>query len=111
MLGNSSSALMEAPSVPLPVINVGERQRGRLMADNVIDCAASSDAIVQAWKKAVSPAFAESIANMKNPYGDGRAAERMCHFLLAHNDRARLLDKQARPLCDADSIDGFLKNG
>ncbi|MFK8028922.1 MAG: UDP-N-acetylglucosamine 2-epimerase [Gammaproteobacteria bacterium] len=109
MLGNSSSALMEAPSAPLPAVNIGERQRGRLMADNVIDCPASSDAIVEAWQKAVSDDFTDSIADMTNPYGDGQAATRMCEFLLKHNDRARLLDKKARTLTCHDDIDGFSK--
>ncbi len=107
MLGNSSSALMEAPSIPLPVVNVGERQRGRLMASNVIDCPASAKAIVESWKKAVSPEFAASIEHMTNPYGDGDAAERMCSFIVQHNERGRLLDKRARPLADSKDVDGF----
>ncbi len=109
MLGNSSSALMEAPSVPLPVVNIGERQRGRLMAENVIDCVATRDAIASSWRKASSPEFRSSIAEMTNPYGTGEAAERMCRFLLQHHDRARLLDKRARTLTDSDLVDGFLK--
>ena len=109
MLGNSSSALMEAPSVPLPVVNVGQRQRGRLMAANVIDCAATVEAIVAAWQQAVSPEFRQTIHGMENPYGDGHAAERMCDVLIQYKDRARLLDKQARTLCNSDKIDGFLR--
>jgi len=109
MLGNSSSALMEAPSIPLPVVNIGERQRGRLMADNVINCEAQTDAIVSSWKQAVSREFAASIDGMINPYGDGQASKRMCDFLVAKFDRARLLDKRALAVEDGEGIDGFVQ--
>lgn len=110
MLGNSSSALMEAPSIPLPVVNIGQRQRGRLMASNVIDCPASTDAIVKSWQEAVTPAFAQSISSLSNPYGDGHAAVRMCEFIVNNNDRARLLDKQALRLSDSDGVEGFVQH-
>ncbi|MEM7081670.1 MAG: UDP-N-acetylglucosamine 2-epimerase [Pseudomonadota bacterium] len=109
MIGNSSSALMEAPSIPLPVVNVGERQRGRLTAPNVVSCAAESSAIVTAWRQAASNAFRRSLDGMQNPYGDGQAATRMCQFLLDHRDRDALLDKRARTVVSSDQIDGFLK--
>lgn len=107
MLGNSSSALMEAPSVPLAVVNVGVRQHGRLMAGNVIDCDANAEAIVNAWHTARSDAFAKSIATLQNPYGDGNAAGRMCDFLLENRDRNRLLNKRALPLLESGELIGF----
>ena len=45
MVGNSSSGLTEAPSFRLPVVNVGDRQQGRVRAQNVIDVPCARDAI------------------------------------------------------------------
>lgn len=107
MLGNSSSALMEAPSVPLPAVNAGRRQQGRLMAKNVIDCEADSGAIVKAYNRAASPEFRATLTNMSNPYGDGHASERICNMIVKHRQRDRLLNKKARPLISSGQIDGF----
>ena len=57
LLGNSSSALIEAPFVGTPAVNVGERQQGRLRASNVIDVLAEASAIATALLKALSPKF------------------------------------------------------
>ncbi|NNF15867.1 MAG: UDP-N-acetylglucosamine 2-epimerase (hydrolyzing) [Gammaproteobacteria bacterium] len=107
IIGNSSSALMEAPSVPLPAINVGRRQRGRLMAKNVIDCAADRQAIQTAYRRAVSDDFRNNLSGMRNPYGDGHAGERICAALTQYRDRARLLDKRAQPVIAVEDIVGF----
>ncbi len=80
------------------------------MANNVIDCSASTNAIVKSWQKAVTPDFAQSISNLSNPYGDGHAAERMCEFIVNNNDRARLLDKQALRLSDSDGTEEFIQS-
>ena len=77
MVGNSSSGLVEAPSFALPVVNIGDRQRGRLRAANVIDCPAEAGAIAGAIRQAAGPTFTRSLAGMANPYGDGRAAARI----------------------------------
>ena len=55
LVGNSSSGLIEAPLLKLPVVNVGERQRGRLRGDNVIDVRADRDAIAAALERALTP--------------------------------------------------------
>ena len=81
MIGNSSSGLIEAPSFGLPVVNVGDRQRGRLRAANVIDVAADRAAIVGAILRALDPAFRRGLAGLVNPYGDGHAAPRIARVL------------------------------
>lgn len=81
MVGNSSSGLVEAPSFGLPVVNIGNRQRGRLRAANVIDVGYSRDEIVTGIRQALSPQFRESLHDLSNPYGDGRAAEVIVHTL------------------------------
>lgn len=80
MVGNSSSGLTEAPSFRLPVVNIGNRQQGRVRAANVIDVPCSRAAIQQGIKRAMSPRFRASLRGMRNPYErfhDGRASERI----------------------------------
>jgi UDP-hydrolysing UDP-N-acetyl-D-glucosamine 2-epimerase len=80
MVGNSSSGLTEAPSFRLPVVNIGDRQRGRVRAANVIDVPCSRVAILQGIKRAISSRFRASLRGMRNPYDrfhDGRASERI----------------------------------
>lgn len=81
MVGNSSSGIVEAASYHLPVINIGNRQAGRVRTTNVIDVGNSKEEISKAIELAVSSAFRNSIANIENPYGDGRAAERILRVL------------------------------
>lgn len=80
MVGNSSSGLTEAPSFRLPVVNIGDRQRGRLRSPNVIDVPCTEVAIAKGIKRAVSARFRSSLRGMRNPYDrfhDGRASERI----------------------------------
>jgi UDP-N-acetylglucosamine 2-epimerase (non-hydrolysing)/GDP/UDP-N,N'-diacetylbacillosamine 2-epimerase (hydrolysing) len=96
--GNSSSGLMETPSLALPTVNVGMRQQGRERARNVLDAPAEPEAIVAAVTRATQPAFRESLAGMGNPYGDGRAAERIRDVLVRLRLGEPLLHKRALPL-------------
>jgi len=82
-VGNSSSGLIEAASFRLPVVNVGERQDGRLAPANVIHVPCASDAIRAGIRRATSAAFRDSLARLISPYGDGRAAERILAVLRA----------------------------
>lgn len=80
MIGNSSSGLVEAPSFRLPVVNIGNRQMGRLRADNVIDVGYGADSIGAAIGKALSPEFRSSLEGMQNPYDifrDGKTSWRI----------------------------------
>jgi UDP-hydrolysing UDP-N-acetyl-D-glucosamine 2-epimerase len=81
MVGNSSSGIIEAASFGLPVVNVGVRQEGRLRAPNVIDVADDRGSILGGIRKALSAEFRRSLAGLENPYGDGRAAERIVETL------------------------------
>ncbi len=77
MVGNSSSGLLEAPSFGLPVVNIGSRQRGRLRAKNVIDVGYSQAEIVAGISQATAPDFRAKLVEIVNPYGDGKAAEKI----------------------------------
>jgi UDP-hydrolysing UDP-N-acetyl-D-glucosamine 2-epimerase len=77
IVGNSSSGIVEAASFKLPVVNIGDRQRGRFHAENVINSGYSRDQILGAIRKATSREFRASLKDLENPYGDGHAAERI----------------------------------
>jgi GDP/UDP-N,N'-diacetylbacillosamine 2-epimerase (hydrolysing) len=77
VVGNSSSGLAEVPSLNKGTINIGDRQRGRLKADSVIDCKAKRDSIAAALKRLYSPEFQAGLKSVSNPYGDGGASERV----------------------------------
>lgn len=82
LVGNSSSGIFEAPSFKLPAINIGTRQYGRLRACNVIDVGHQQEEIIGAIEQALhDEAFRRELSGCKNPYGDGRAAERTVHVL------------------------------
>jgi len=94
LVGNSSSGLVEAPSIPLPVVNIGRRQEGRQKAANVIEVPAEKAALLQGIEQALSPAFRDSLSGLKNPYGDGHSAQRIVSVLASLPDRASLIRKR-----------------
>jgi len=81
MVGNSSSGIIEAPSIPLAAVNVGPRQQGRQRAANVIDVPCEAAAIADGLERALSDTFRQSLAGMVNPYGDGRTSQRIVQVL------------------------------
>jgi UDP-hydrolysing UDP-N-acetyl-D-glucosamine 2-epimerase len=94
IIGNSSSGIIEAASVPVPAINVGARQRGRFAGDNVLFCAPDADAIGQAIDRAMHPAFRAVVHAMVNPYGDGQSVRRALELLRSVDFRAMLYKKE-----------------
>ena len=81
MVGNSSSGIMETPSLALPAVNIGMRQQGRERAENILDAAPQRGAILEAMDRALEPGFRRSLQGMTNPYGNGHAAERIARVL------------------------------
>jgi UDP-hydrolysing UDP-N-acetyl-D-glucosamine 2-epimerase len=69
LIGNSSSALIEAPAVNTPTVNIGPRQQGRLRAASVVDCAGDSAAIADAITTVLRPEFKEAAGKSDPPYG------------------------------------------
>ncbi|WP_045212429.1 UDP-N-acetylglucosamine 2-epimerase [Desulfonatronovibrio magnus] len=68
VVGNSSSGIIETPSFRVPTVNIGDRQKGRVRAESVIDCEPLREPIQKALLKAISAEFHESLQNMINPY-------------------------------------------
>ena len=93
LVGNSSSGLLEAPSLKKPSINIGRRQHLRVRAKNVIDCSFKSKDIVKAIKKGLSENFKKSISNIKNPYGDGDSSKKIIEVLKKIRIDEKLLTK------------------
>ncbi len=81
VVGNSSSGLTEAPALGVPTVNVGDRQKGRLRAASVIDCATSEAEIADAIETALSPAFRAQTGGQALPYGVGDASPAVCRVL------------------------------
>ncbi len=75
VVGNSSSGLIEAPWFKIGTINIGDRQRGRIKADSVIDCEPKSGSISKAISLLYSIEFQQSLKNTINPYGTKNASE------------------------------------
>ena len=103
MVGNSSSGVIEAASFELPVINIGTRQDGRTRARNVIDCGYGRGEIAEAIGRGVSETFRNSLRGMKNPNGDGHAAERIVETLRSVDLDQDLLTKGFHDLTSGDS--------
>ena len=81
VVGNSSSGLIEAPSFKTGTINIGDRQRGRIKAESVIDCLSSKDGIRAAIKKLYSQSFQAQLRGTLNPYGAGGSAEKILDII------------------------------
>ena len=77
MVGNSSSGLTEAPSFKIGTINIGDRQKGRIKAESVIDCLPNKKSIEEAFDKLYSIEFQSILLNIKNLYGDGCASKKI----------------------------------
>jgi UDP-hydrolysing UDP-N-acetyl-D-glucosamine 2-epimerase len=95
LVGNSSSGIMEAASLALPVVNVGFRQKGRERAGNVLDAAPEEKSIRARIEEARSTQFREGLAGLANPYGDGRASEKIVQVLTTTALSAELLVKRS----------------
>jgi GDP/UDP-N,N'-diacetylbacillosamine 2-epimerase (hydrolysing) len=81
VVGNSSSGLIEAPSFNIATINIGDRQKGRLKANSVIDCNPEKNSLSQGFKKAFSPEFKVLLESVENPYGNGNASANILPIL------------------------------
>jgi GDP/UDP-N,N'-diacetylbacillosamine 2-epimerase (hydrolysing) len=81
VVGNSSSGLAEVPSFGKGTINIGDRQRGRLKADSVIDCNPERESIGAALQKLYSKKFQLMLKSVQNPYGEGGASKRVVEIL------------------------------
>ncbi|MFZ5639690.1 MAG: UDP-N-acetylglucosamine 2-epimerase [Bacillota bacterium] len=90
VVGNSSSGIIEVPSLGKPTVNIGDRQKGRIRADSVIDCSPKKESIIRALRKAFQPDFSKLCKEVDNPYGDGNSAEKILTVLKEKTDKIKL---------------------
>jgi GDP/UDP-N,N'-diacetylbacillosamine 2-epimerase (hydrolysing) len=81
VVGNSSSGLAEVPSFKKGTINIGDRQLGRLQAHSVINCEPTESSIADAIDVLYSPNFQTSVSEVRNPYGEGGASEKVVEVI------------------------------
>ncbi len=95
LLGNSSSGLLETPFLKLPVVNVGNRQKQRQHAENIIFVPHNKEQIKDAINKAIyDENFKNICKNCSNPYGDGYSGERIAKTIAETVINTKLLNKQ-----------------
>jgi GDP/UDP-N,N'-diacetylbacillosamine 2-epimerase (hydrolysing) len=85
VIGNSSSGLSEAPSMGIGTIDIGDRQKGRLLASSVIHCASDRLEIQKALHRLYSPEFRNTLKNTLNPYGSGGASQKILNVISSHS--------------------------
>jgi GDP/UDP-N,N'-diacetylbacillosamine 2-epimerase (hydrolysing) len=83
VVGNSSSGLIEVPSFKTATINIGDRQRGRILADSVISCSPEYEHIKEALNRAFSGSFRATLSQVENPYGKDNSSEAIIKMLKA----------------------------
>jgi len=93
MVGNSSSGIIEMPSFKNATINIGDRQKGRIKAESIIDCYPQKKDIVDAIDKVFSGEFKEKLKIVKNPYYKKGTAARIKN-ILKKIDLASILKKE-----------------
>lgn len=81
VIGNSSSGLMEVPSFGIPSINIGDRQKGRIRAESIIDCCMTKEEIVEAINKASDREFREQCRKTQNPYERSDTADEIVRLI------------------------------
>lgn len=82
MIGNSSSGILEGPAMGLPTVNIGDRQKGRVMAESILCCEPEAGGIRRAMKKALSGAFQQTAKRTVCPFGDGNTSEKIVSVIL-----------------------------
>ncbi|MCK5504524.1 MAG: UDP-N-acetylglucosamine 2-epimerase, partial [Thermodesulfovibrionia bacterium] len=93
VIGNSSSGIIEFPSFGKPTVNIGDRQKGRVRAESIIDCRPVRGDIHAAIKRALSDEFRSLCKNVNNPYGNAGTAERIVDILKSELSKTMNLKK------------------
>lgn len=95
VIGNSSSGLVEVPAFGIPTVNIGDRQKGRIIADSVICCEPMAEQIEEAMKKALSADFRERAKHVVCPFGDGHTSELVeKHILDFCKNKSQTMEKK-----------------
>ncbi|MBP7653498.1 UDP-N-acetylglucosamine 2-epimerase (hydrolyzing) [Candidatus Dependentiae bacterium] len=94
VIGNSSSGIIEVPYFNIPTVNIGDRQKGRVRPDTVIDCSTDYNDIKNAVIKAVSVDFIKICMRSKKIYGEGNSSEKIASIIKKKLEEGLRLKKQ-----------------
>jgi UDP-hydrolysing UDP-N-acetyl-D-glucosamine 2-epimerase len=96
VIGNSSSGIIEAPALKRATVNVGDRQKGRLRADSIVDVPEDRVSIEAGIRKSLTSDFQRGLTETVSLYGEGGASERISQILtaVALTDRKLFFDMQ-----------------
>ena len=83
VIGNSSSGIIETPAFHIPTVNIGDRQRGRLRTESIIDCGFHSEDIAKAVSIALSAEHRAKCLQAESPYGDGHASKKIASKMVS----------------------------
>ncbi len=81
VVGNSSSGILEAPLAKTATINIGDRQKGRIMPESIINCSVDQEEIEKAFDIVKSTEFRDIVNAVVNPYGNGDASGQIVDVL------------------------------
>lgn len=81
VVGNSSSGVVETPTFGVPTVNIGSRQAGRIICQNVLCCAAAAPAIEAALRGALTPEFSAVAHAAQSPYNGSDTSGKICRVL------------------------------
>ena len=81
VVGNSSSGILEAPTAQTGTINIGDRQKGRIQAESIVNCSTQKEDILQAFQKVQSEEFRNKLKDITNPYGNGNTSHQIIGIL------------------------------
>lgn len=81
VVGNSSSGIIEAPTMGIPTVNIGDRQKGRVKAQSIVDAKPNSESIIEALNQALSEEFISTFNNSVNPYNIGPVTPKILKVL------------------------------
>jgi len=92
VVGNSSSGIIEAPALRTGTVNIGDRQKGRIRCDSIIDCEPDSESISEAIEALFSPEFKTKLGAMSDIYGDGDTSRKILE-IIKNTDLSNILKK------------------
>ena len=85
VIGNSSSGIIEVPSLGIPTLNIGDRQKGRVICDSIISCHSNKDSIRNGLKKVLSEEMAEIAKEVRNPYEKENTAQSIFNVIKSYS--------------------------
>ena len=94
MIGNSSSGIVESASFKLPVVNLGNRQDGKIMLKNITNTDFTETKILKAILECSSEKFRLSLKKLKNCYESKNNIKNICNFILKKSSQKKVLLKK-----------------